>query len=159
MDVKDLMKKMTDYSEAKKKEENQAELDKAQRIDNLKDAIEAKGDKITELIKLGNHALKNNILVSKNRYFGSPRLETRENGYFFTDSWGHALGFVWDDNLKTITHLGIFGGGACNYNLQLNQEELEVTGDEEYVLTTFVNELDEFEKDLVEYINKVIEKK
>lgn len=159
MDVKDLMNKITDYSKTKKNDEKKTMLDKAQRIDNLKDAIEEKGDKIAELIKLGNHALKNNVIVSTTRYMGSPSLENRGYGYFFTNGWSHALGFVWDNNLKKITHLGIEGGGACNFNLKLNQEELEVDGDKEYVLTRFVNELDKFEEDLVNYITKTIEKK
>lgn len=159
MDVKDLMSKITDYSKTKKNDEKKAMLEKAQRIDDLKDAIAEKGDKITELIKLGNHALNNNVIISKDRYFGSPSLENRGYGYFFTDGFHHALGFVWDNNLKKITHLGIEGGGACNYDLKLNQEDIEATGDREYVLTRFVNELDEFEEDLVKYITKTIEKK
>ena len=159
MNVNDLMNKISDYSETKKKAEKQALVEKYQRIDDLKDAIEEKTDKIAELIKLGNHALKNNIIVSITRYSGSTSLEHRGYGYFFTNGWSHSLGFVWDHSSKKITHLGIEGGGACNYNLKVNEEELEVTGDKEYVLTRFVNELDKFEEDLVNYITKTIEKK
>lgn len=156
MNVNDLMNKISDYSKKETKVKKRAEIEKYNRIDNLKDAIQEKGEKIGELIKLGNHALKNNIIV---RYAGSDYMEKREYGYFFTDGWTHRLGFVWDYNQNKITHLGIEGGGAYKFNLKVNKEELEVTGDAEFILTKFIEELDKFEEDLVNYITKTVEKK
>lgn len=159
MDVNDLMNRITDYTVAKKEAEKQALIDKYNRIDELKDKVDEKLDKITDLIKLGNHALKNNIIKPINQYNDCSSLANRGYGYFFTNGISHQLGFVWDHESKKITHLGIAGGGACNYNLKVNEEEFEVTGDEEYVLTRFVNEFDKFEKDLFNYINLAIQKK
>lgn len=161
MNVNDLMNKISDYSEIKKKDEEQALLEKHKHIDDLKDMIKEKSYKIAELIKLGNHALKNNII--KPYYAWNDYLTGRKYGYFFTDGWFHYLGFVWDYSSEKITHLGIEGGGYFRYNLKVNEKELVVsskdTDREEDVLTRFVEEFDKFEKDFVNYITKTIEKK
>ena len=159
MDINNLLNDISEYSEKQKEIKKQIEFEKYRRIDDLKDTIESKNEKIAELIKLGNHALKNNIIFRPQGFDLLLSSLDRKHGYFFTDGIYHYLGFIWNHEQHKITHLGIQGGGACNYNLKVNEEELEVTGNKEYILTRFIEELDEFEEDLINYITKKVKTK
>lgn len=151
--MKDIFEKITQYHNNCVIEEHKKQEDKNNEIENLKKQILSKGDKIKHLIKLGAHCYINGLFKSDNNvchyYLDSL---TRKNGFFLTDSYYHRLGFCCN-----FTRLGIYGGGACDYNMSTDGDIIYVTGsDTLYVLKRFVNELEEFEHDLLNYIEEKI---
>jgi hypothetical protein len=142
----------------RKEEENVAKENAAlQRINNYKLQIIALKPRIDELIAVGNACLNNGIKI----FHDSPT-QSYENGYFCTNGWSHLLGFVRnyeDCKLKSITKLGIWGGGCCYFNLETDGITVDVSGIEtEYVLKRFVNEFDEFESEFYKYVDNVTKK-
>lgn len=136
-------------------EKNKKEL-KQKNIERYKQNIKELKPRIDELIEVGNACLQYNIPLTGKAFGGRESYETNQ---FITNGWSHLLGFVTEinpiNNSKYFDKLGIFGGGACNYNLTTNGEKIEVSGNIEYVLTRFIEEFDEFEIKFYEYVDKI----
>ena len=158
MNDKNLIQQMNAYGQRKIEEAKQQELDLDKEKELLIQQIRDLKPRIEKIIKIGNVARDNNIIKTycDFTYFDSRK---RENGYFETDGWYHRLGFVGKSKYVPITELGIEGGGACAYNLTTDGTAVKVEGKETiHVLKRFVEEFDQFEKELLEYITKTIQK-
>lgn len=137
---------------AQKKEEEQInkENEVVRQIEECKEKIKSFKPRIYELIEVGNACLEHGIKLTGQAWGGHEGYDTHQ---FFTNSWSHLLGFVYDKN--GINCLGIYGGGACNYNLKTDGNFIEVEGNVLYILKRFVNEFDEFETEFYRYVDKV----
>ena len=130
------------------------EIAKNNAIEACKEQIRALKPRIDELLEVGN-ACKNNGIALTGREWGAR--ESYDTHQFMTNSWSHLLGFVGDRD-KDFTCLGIYGGGACDYNLATDGKTIEVSGDVLYILQRFIREFDMFEAEFYKYVDKVVGK-
>ena len=117
-------------------------------------AIQDLTPRINELIELAWYAMDNGVELNKRGYCGG---ENYAMGCFVSNHWSHLVGIMNRD------YLGIANGGACGYI------DFYTNGTETYGFNTnsqtrveprlsdmkrFLNEFDELEKCLCEYIDK-----
>ena len=137
-----------------------ADTEKQNKIAILTAQIRLLKPRIDDLIATGTACLENDIPLQGNAYGGHEGYDTHQ---FITNGWSHLLGFVQNRDPQTrkmlpFTKLGIWGGGACNYNLETDGVTLNVSGDAIYILKRFVDEFDAFENAFYSYVDKVLEK-
>lgn len=145
------------FAERKEEAERQKEIARIDRIEKYKEKIHELKPRIDELLKVGNACLEYNIPLEGKEWGGHEGYDTHQ---FITNSWSHLLGFVsrrdqFTRSRISFTHLGIMGGGACNYNLETDGNKIEVSGDIEYILHRFIKDFDEFEAEFYNYVDKI----
>lgn len=139
------------FAQKKEEEKINNEMKIKKQIEEYKRNIKLLKPRIDELIEVGNACLEHGIKLTGKDWGGHEGYDTHQ---FFTNSWSHLLGFVYDKN--EINCLGIFGGGFCDYHLKTDGDFIEVEGRSVlYVLKRFVNEFDEFETEFYKYVDKV----
>lgn len=134
-----------------------AEQEKTRRIETLKNHIRTLKPRIDELIKVGNACKENGIPLTGKEWGGHEGYDTHQ---FYTNSWSHLLGFVAEFEQPSrkelpIRKLGIFGGGACDFNLVTDGVTIEVEKDDLHVLERFAKEFDNFEEEFFKYVDKL----
>lgn len=141
------------FVQKKEKEKINTEMKIAKQIEEYKRSIRLLKPRIDELLKVGSACRKHGIKLTGQAWGGHEGYDTHQ---FMTNSWSHLLGFVYNGK-DDFNCLGIFGGGACNYNLKTDGNFIEVEGNVLYILKRFVNEFNEFETEFYKYVDKVIE--
>ena len=140
---------IVNYAQKEEEKKITKEITTQQKIEDYKDRIRALKPRIDELIEVGNACAIHGIPLTGKEWGGHEGYDTHQ---FITNSWSHLLGFVGD---KNITRLGIFGGGACNYNLTTDGENIEVSGEIYYILKRFIKEFDTFETEFYKYVDNL----
>jgi hypothetical protein len=148
------------YAQKKEEERTAKELNTIRQIEEYKEKIKALKPRIDELLEVGNACLEHGIPLEGKEWGGHEGYDTNQ---FITNSWSHLLGFVAkSDRIMRkrlpFTHLGIMGGGACNYNLKTDGVTVEVSGQELWVLKAFIDRFDTFEEEFYKYVDKVTAK-
>lgn len=139
------------FAQKKAEEKIDKEMEVIRQIKECKEKIKSFKPRIDGLIEVGNACLEHGIKLTGKAWDSYEGYDTHQ---FFTNSWSHLLGFVYDKN--EINCLGIFGGGFCDYHLKTDGDFIEVEGRSVlYVLKRFVNEFDEFETEFYKYVDKV----
>ena len=133
-------------------EQIQKKEDTLNRIEEYKAHIKTLKPRIDELLKVGNACLEYGIELNGRSWGGHEGYDTHQ---FFSNSWSHLVGFINDGKDKPITKVGKRGGGACNWELETNGIDIEVSGNIERVLKYFIDEFDEFETEFYKYVDKV----
>ena len=133
-------------------EQTQKKEDTLNRIEEYKAHIKTLKPRIDELLKVGNACLVYGIELNGSSWGGHEGYDTHQ---FFSNSWSHLVGFISDGKDKPITKVGKRGGGACNWELETNGIDIEVSGNIERVLKYFIDEFDEFETEFYKYVDKV----
>ena len=133
-------------------EQTQKKVDSLNRIEEYKAHIKILKPRIDELLKVGNACLEYGIELNGRSWGGHEGYDTHQ---FFSNSWSHLVGFINDGKDKPITKVGKRGGGACNWELETNGIDIEVSGNIEQVLKYFIDEFDEFETEFYKYVDKV----
>ena len=133
-------------------EQTQKKEDSLNRIEEYKAHIKTLKPRIDELLKVGNTCLEYGIELNGRSWGGHEGYDTHQ---FFSNSWSHLVGFINDGKDKPITKVGKRGGGACNWELETNGIDIEVSGNIERVLKYFIDEFDEFETEFYKYVDKV----
>ena len=139
------------FAQKKEEEKINNEMKIEKQIEEYKRNIRLLKPRIDELINVGNACRKYGIKLTGNTWGGHEGYDTHQ---FMTNSWSHLLGFVHNGN-NDFNCLGIFGGGACNYNLKTDGNFIEVEGNVLYILKRFINEFNEFETEFYNYVDKV----
>lgn len=149
--------KREDEKAAKERELQRQRAEYIRKIQYLKPRID-------ELLDVGNACLKHNIPLTGSAWGGHEGYDTHQ---FFTNCWSHLVGFV-ENRDNTITHLGIYAGGACGV-YDFITDGIEVYDQHESTrekaipsirhLKRFVEEFDEFESELYKYVDKVCQSK
>lgn len=146
-----------DEKVAKEQEVQRQRAEYIRKIQSLKPRID-------ELLDVGNACLKHDIPLTGSAWGGHEGYDTHQ---FFTNCWSHLVGFVKNRD-NTITHLGIYAGGACGvYDFITDGIEVydrhEQTREKAipsiYHLKHFVEKFDEFESELYKYVDKVCKSK
>lgn len=140
------------FAQKKEEEKINNEMKIKKQIEEYKRNIRLLKPRIDELINVGNACRKYDIKLTGKAWGGHEGYDTHQ---FMTNSWSHLLGFVHNGN-NDFNCLGIFGGGACDYNLKTDGNFIEVEGNVLHILKRFVNEFDEFETEFYNYVDKVI---
>lgn len=143
--------KLEKLAKQKEKEKVNTEELKLQRIENYKEKIRELKPRIDELIEVGNSCLENKIPLTRSDCVSKESYETHQ---FISNSWSHLVGFIQG---KPITRVGKIGGGACDWNLTTDGVTIEVSGDIEYVLKSFLDNFDTFETKFYEYVDRITE--
>ena len=131
------------------------ETQKQLRIERYKAEIRALKPRIDELLTVGNACVQHNIPIdAMSGYYGY------DNHQFVSEGIRHLVGFIRerDQNTRAVlpfTKVGKIGGGACDWNLKTDGENIIVDGDIEYVLKAFLDKFDEFETEFYKYVDKV----
>ena len=133
-------------------EQTQKKEDTLNRIEEYKAHIKTLKPRIDELLEVGNACLVYGIELNGRSWGGHEGYDTHQ---FFSNSWSHLVGFISDGKDKPITKVGKRGGGACNWELETNGIDIEVSGNIERVLKYFIDEFDEFETEFYKYVDKV----
>lgn len=133
-------------------EQTQKKENSLNRIEEYKAHIKTLKPRIDELLKVGNACLEYGIELNGGSWGGHEGYDTHQ---FFSNSWSHLVGFINDGKDKRITKVGKRGGGACNWELETNGIDIEVSGNIEQVLKYFIDEFDEFETEFYKYVDKV----
>lgn len=127
-------------------------------IAGMKASIHALYPRIEELIEVGEYARAHGIPLTGRSSVGCR--EGYDTHQFITNSWSHLTAFVLGD-FEDIVGVGKMGGGACHYDLRVTlfaddaELVIDVNGDVEYVLASFLREFDEFESEFYAYIDRV----
>lgn len=132
-------------------EEIKKVTEKEIRIEEYKDVIRSLKPRIDELLEVGQACYDNGIELSGGRWGGHEGYDTHQ---FFTNGWSHLTGFYGTD----FKYVGKAGGGACNWDLKTNGDEIIVSGSEEYILKKFIEQFDEFETEFYKYVDKITQK-
>ena len=145
------------YAKERDEEKIRKEAEKARRIEVLKKHIRTLKPRMDELIKVGNACEENGVPLTGKSFGGHEGYDTHQ---FYTNSWSHLLGFVKEFDPETreelpIRKLGIFGGGACDYNLVTDGVTISVEKNALRVLERFAKEFDEFEEEFFKYVDKL----
>ena len=133
-------------------EQTQKKEDTLNRIEEYKAHIKTLKPRIDALLKVGNACLVYGIELNGSTW---GRHEGYDTHQFFSNSWSHLVGFINDGKDKPVTKVGKRGGGACNWELETNGIDIEVSGNIERVLKYFIDEFDEFETEFYKYVDKV----
>lgn len=150
------------FAQKREEEKTAKEMELLRQHEEYKARIRALKSRIDELLEIGNACLTHNIPLEGERWGGHQGYDTHQ---FITNSWSHLLGFVSEYDKTTrkrkpFKNVGIYGGGACNFNLVTDGVTINLDGkDTLYVLKRFVDEFDTFESEFYKYIDVVCEKK
>lgn len=149
--------RITQFAQKKEQEKLTKEQERLRQIEEYKANIRELKPRIDELLSVGNACLEHDIALTGKAWGGHEGYDTHQ---FITNSWSHLLGFVsaYDREARRnmpFTKLGIYGGGACNYNLETDGNNINVTGDVLYILKRFVSEFDTFEREFYKYVDDV----
>lgn len=147
---------------AQKREEEKVAKERAlqQQIEEHIRQVRELKPRIDELIAVGNACLKHNIPLTGSAWGGHEGYDTHQ---FFTNCWSHLVGFV-KNNDNTITHLGIYAGGACGlYDFLTDGFEVYDQHEQSHERVTpnichlkeFLEDFDTFESELYKYVDKV----
>lgn len=142
------------YKQKCDEEKLNKEIAKQNAIEACKEQIKALKPRINELLEVGNACKDNGIELTGKAWGGHEGYDTHQ---FITNSWSHLLGFV-DDRNGDFKCLGIYGGGACDYNLVTNGDFIDVSGDVLHILNRFIKEFDTFEKEFYNYVDNIVSK-
>lgn len=145
------------FAQRKEIEQTEKEMAKLNRIEEYKERIRALKPRIDELLMVGNACLEHGIKLEGKAWGGHEGYDTHQ---FFSNSWSHLTGFIYEYNQTTrkpmpIIKVGKIGGGACNYNLTTDGVSINVSGEVEYVLKKFLDDFDTFETEFYNYVDKV----
>lgn len=145
------------FAQRKEIEQAEKEMAKLNRIEEYKERIRALKPRIDELLVVGNACLEHGIKLDGKAWGGHEGYDTHQ---FFSNSWSHLTGFIYEYNQTTrkpmpIIKVGKIGGGACDYNLTTDGVSINVSGDVEYVLKKFLDDFDTFETEFYNYVDKV----
>ena len=151
---------------AQRREDEAVAKEKAlqQQVESYIKQIRELKPRIDELLTVGNACLKHNIPLTGQAWGGHEGYDTHQ---FFTNCWSHLVGFVHNKD-NSITHLGIFAGGACgSYDFYTDGFEVydrcgktgEIVTPNVWHLKRFVAEFDKFENELYKYVDKVCKSK
>ena len=149
------IEQIAEFAKSRDTELAEKEMAEKRRIEEYKAAIKALKPRIDELISVGRACQAHNIPLKGSAWGGHEGYDTHQ---FITNSWSHLLGFVETRDIDTrkplpFSTLGIWGGGACHWNLETDGSTIEVSGDEEYVLRKFVEGFDTFETEFYKYVD------
>ena len=137
----------------KRDEEKEAKaLSQLKKIEWYKEHIRTLKPRIEELLKVGNACLEHNIPLTGNAWGGHEGYDTHQ---FISNGWSHLVGFISEGNKKPFTKVGKVGGGACDWNLTTDGDIIDVSGDEERVLSLFVEGFDKFETEFYDYVDTI----
>jgi hypothetical protein len=151
---------------AQRRESEKIAKEKAlqQQIEDYISQIRKLKPRIDELITVGNACLQHGIELTGHAWGGHEGYDTHQ---FFTNCWSHLVGFIHNKD-NTITHLGIYAGGACGkYDFFTDGVEVYDRHEETcqkvtpaiYHLKRFVEKFDEFEREFYAYVDKVCQSK
>lgn len=138
------------FAEKREKDEAEKKAASLRNIEEYKAKIRELKPRIDELLEVGNACLEHKIPLVGSGWGCHEGYDTHQ---FFSNGWSHLVGFVGGGN--KITKVGKIGGGACDYNLITDGETIDVSGDIEYVLKSFVEGFDTFEKEFYAYVDTV----
>lgn len=141
------------FAQKREEEQMEKEISIAKQIEEYKETIKSFKPRIDELLKVGSACKKHGIKLTGKAWGGHEGYDTHQ---FMTNSWSHLLGFVYNGD-NDFNCLGIFGGGACDFNLKTDGDFIEVEGNVLYILKRFVDEFDVFETEFYKYVDKVTE--
>lgn len=113
--------------------------------------------RIGELIMIGECARQNTfkeVFSNPNNLRGQFELKYCTNGI------SHKIGFWMNGNTKNepIRYIGVEGGGLCDYNLKISEDEFILEGSEYgklSVLRGFIKGYEKFESDFLAVIDKL----
>jgi hypothetical protein len=114
--------------------------------------IRALKPRIDALLTVGTACAQNGIPLEPQSRWGHN--ETYDFGHFISNSYSHLLGFIYCKH-QCFEHIGIRGGGVCDYELETDGDYIHVEGNENYVMKRFINEFDTFESKFYEYVDKI----
>lgn len=148
---------IANFAQKRDAEKMKKEMELIRRIEDYKAQIKALKPRIDELIIVGNACVEHGIPLSGKEWGGHEGYDTHQ---FFSNSWSHLCGFIYECDKETrkplpITKVGKLGGGACDWNLITDGVEINVSGDIAHVLRMFLEQFDEFETEFYKYVDKV----
>lgn len=131
-------------------------------IASLKLKIDSMKEEIKEIIEVGNACVENKIPLYRTlmEYGGY------EKNNFKADGVNHILGFKIPRPGEKITQIGFSGGGACCYEyfyvdvegkMYFKENSRDFLSAEEYILTSFVNNFEEFKSHFYAYVDKIVQ--
>lgn len=161
-DMNNRINAIAEFAQRREADKVSKEMELARKHEECKVKIRALKPRIDELLEVGNACLENNISLEGKEWGGHEGYDTHQ---FITNSWSHLLGFVAEyDQIarkrKPFKSVGIYGGGACDYNLITDGITIKLDGNSTlHVLKRFVDEFDKFESEFYAYVDKVCKSK